>query len=341
MSSASDKAETKTGELLIFDPKNLAVFNEFESQLDDLEVKNNQAVFDYADEQGNKEARSHVHNLRKSKAAIEEARKGAKKQSLDYGRAVDAKGTELKSRLEEMIDVHHGPIIAIEEKEKARIEKIQERLQALRDDAIAHSGKPSAEIREVIEALGEIKPTEKQFSEFLEEAKMIVAYSLSELDWQFKAQKLIEDDAAELDRLRQEKAEKEQKDREEQIRNEERLRGEEKAEAERVEAAEKVEREQKERDEAEQKRIDQAAQDLREANERTEKAAQDERDRVAQATKDAEEVQKKRDENERIRGRVIKKAAEGFKDIGFDDAAAFSAVSAIVEGKIPGVTITF
>lgn len=341
MSKATDEAETKTGELLIFDPKNLAVFNEFESQLDDLEVKNNQAVFDYADEQGNKEARSHVHSLRKSKAAIEELRKSAKKQSLEYGRALDAKGTELKSRLETMIDVHYGPILEIEEKEAARVEDIQRRLQIIREDATIHADKSSAEIGSAIKEAEEQLVTEKLFSEFFEEAKMVKAYALSELDTQFKAQKQKEDEAAELERLRKEDEERKQRENEERIRKE----AQEKAEREAEEKAEverqREQRENEARELAQKERDEKAAKELQEANERTEKAAQEERDRIAQEQADAEEAQKKRTENTRIRNTAINRAVASFVSCGLSEKSAKAAVRAIEEHRIPAIEITF
>ena len=51
----------------------LACYNEFTAALAELKVDNKAMVFDYRDAKGNKEARSHVHKLRKTKTAIDAA----------------------------------------------------------------------------------------------------------------------------------------------------------------------------------------------------------------------------------------------------------------------------
>lgn len=334
MSSAAEKAEEVTGELLLFDPNKLAVFDEFTSQMAELQEYNQKAVFDYSDPKGNKEARSHIHTLRQTKSSVEKARVEAKQVSLNYGRAVDSRAKELKNQFEEMIEVHKAPLDEIERIEAERIEKHVDNLQWLRDAAADTCIIDTAEEIQIKIDQIHARPVDESLEEFFEEGKLLKAYALSEMAPRLEAAQKAEKEAAELQRLRDEDAERNRRENEERIRKDADAEATRRAENKATQERQELEREQQERNEK-------AAQDLREANERTEKAAQDERDRIAREQKEAEEAQQKRDENKRIRTRVINKAAAEFKAVGFSDAQAFTAVSAIVDGKIPSVTITF
>jgi len=57
--------------LEVFKEQNITAYDPFRAQLKELERWNSQAVFDYEDEKGNKEARSHVYKLRKTKSAAD------------------------------------------------------------------------------------------------------------------------------------------------------------------------------------------------------------------------------------------------------------------------------
>ena len=117
-------------EIIPFDATNITVFSEFESQLAELEDSNEKIQFDYYDAKGNKEARSHVAKLRKTKSGIDRARKTAKQAALDYGRALDGKAKEITARVEAMIDVHAKPLREIEQAEEARVRCHEDNIQA-------------------------------------------------------------------------------------------------------------------------------------------------------------------------------------------------------------------
>ena len=95
-------------------------FTDLRSQIAKIKEENKSIVFDYeADE---KEARSHVATLRKSKTAVNNIHKEKKKFFLEEGRKIDAGKNELISEIDEMIDVHAKPLQEIKDRKDADIE---------------------------------------------------------------------------------------------------------------------------------------------------------------------------------------------------------------------------
>jgi len=330
------------GELIPFDATNITVFDPFQAQLDELEKLNSSAVFDYEDKQGNKDARSHVFKIRKTKSAIENARKAAKQASLDYGRAIDAKAKEITAQLEGMILVHQKPIDEIEQREKDRIAAHQEKLEWLRNSATSFTEHDtSAQIKEKIQMVEEFT-VDDSLEEFEQEAATLKAYTLSELNKQFEAKSKAEAEKAELDRLRREEEERQQKAREEQIRQE---------------AEDKAKREAEEKAEQERQAAAQREQDLKDQAERAEREAEEARQREAQAAEDARKkaIQEQQDREAAEKSeREAREADDAHRQkcgqdvfdalveqIGISESDAVDVLNAIVEGKLPRVTLNF
>ena len=98
----------------------LTVFDPIAAQIAEMKEKNANLVFDYADPDGNKNARSHIAVLRRLKKPITETHKLAKAEAKKFCDALDAKKRELIGVVEEMIEVHHQPIWEIEQREMAK-----------------------------------------------------------------------------------------------------------------------------------------------------------------------------------------------------------------------------
>jgi hypothetical protein len=119
------KMETKEVEVVDM-PMELTVFEPIDIKLAEAEEKNANLVFDYEDKKGNKEARSWVAHLRTLKAPVNEMHKTGKAEAMKYCKEWDkAKNKRIES-IERMIEVHHGPIKIIEDREKAKKEEDQE-----------------------------------------------------------------------------------------------------------------------------------------------------------------------------------------------------------------------
>ena len=94
----------------------LTKFDEVRAEIAKYKEVNESIVFDYEDPQGNKDARSHVFKLRKTKSKITEVHRIVKSEALAACQAVDAEKRYLIGEVEGMIDVHATPIKAIEDR---------------------------------------------------------------------------------------------------------------------------------------------------------------------------------------------------------------------------------
>jgi len=107
----------------------LAVFNEVSATLVECKAENEKLVFDYATPIGEKEARSHIANLRKVKTKISNVHKEAKSEALAFGRRLDGKKNELTAEVDGMIAVHKDPLDAIEAEKQVVIDAEKKKLE--------------------------------------------------------------------------------------------------------------------------------------------------------------------------------------------------------------------
>jgi len=104
----------------------LAPFDEVVAEIEKYKALNEKLAFDYEDEKGNKDARSHVYGLRRIKGRIAEIHKVTKADVLKISREIDARKKELTDPVEEMIYFHNKHIKEIEQREeKAQAEMIR------------------------------------------------------------------------------------------------------------------------------------------------------------------------------------------------------------------------
>lgn len=307
----------------------LAPYNDVRANIEQMKAENAELSFDYEDPKGNKAARSHIYNLRKLKADVDRKRKALGADALAYKKKVDAIGKDLIGEVESMIDVHQKPLDEIEQREEARKEALRERLAELQmpEEIIADS----ATCQQIAVRIADIN-TSEGWDEFKAEAQETQQQTLATLKQRFDVLKKQEDDAAELDRLRKEAAEREEKDRiereareaEERLRREEeerkqreeairkaaeekaRREAEEKAEAERKAAEEAAERKRQE-EEAERRRVEAEAEAKRKAE--AEKAMAEARRKEAEAQA-AIEAERKKAEAARAEAERVKREAE-------------------------------
>ena len=319
----------------------IAVYDEFRSQLGELREFNSAAIFDYEDPAGNKEARSHIYKLRQTKSAVDKARKEEKAASLEYGRQVDAQAKEIIGEIEAMILVHQEPLDEIEQREKDRQAKHECRLEKMRELSMVSNEDLTAEqLRQRLAELDTYRIGE-HWEEFEIEAARVKEAGVDFLRDQISKREKYEAEQAELKRLRELQAEQERKDREAQVAKEAEERAiraaEEKATAER-EAAERrelelklaAEKAEKERLEAEHR----AARAEQEAKENAEREARE------QAEREATEAER-REANKRHAKKVNNAAATALAEGGLEPEAAKLAVTLIAQKKIPNVSIAY
>lgn len=193
----------------------VAAFDEFRSQLNELQVGNSKAVFDYRDKKGNQEARSHVAKLRTTKAAIEKKRVAEKEEFLTKGRLVDADAKYLTAVVQSMIEVHETPLKEIENEEKQRIagHELSIRWFNIR---LENTDLDSSELSATIEDVKN-KIVDSSYEEFELRAHHVKESVLRSLEIALTDRLEREAAQAELEKLRAESLAREQKDREERI----------------------------------------------------------------------------------------------------------------------------
>lgn len=334
----------------------IAVYDEFRAQLGQLRKANKDAIFDYEDSKGNKEARSHIYKLRQTKSAVEKTRKEEKSASLEYGRRVDEQAKEIISEIEDMIEVHEKPIREIEQREKDRIERHKSN-QA----EIEEAGRQTAEqwmelpLQAMKDRLAEIEAQpidEAHWDEFALLAAQAKEKAVAAIRDAIAKREKHDAEQAELERHRKEAAEREQKERDARIAREaeERARceAEEQRERERLEAEAKAkaEREAAERRELELKLAAETAERQKaEAEERAANAAREAEERVRReaadrAVKEASEAEA-READKKHRSGVNRAAVAAFVKGGLPEDMAKQAVTLIAQKAIPNVSISY
>ena len=121
-----------TAPSLAVEPKAISI-SQYEALNSDIEIAKQGAVesFDYNDPKGEKAARSYIAGLRKIRSRIESARKEAKSDALEYGRAVDAQAKALEAEILDLIEPHQQALDEIAQREKERVANHEATLQMI------------------------------------------------------------------------------------------------------------------------------------------------------------------------------------------------------------------
>lgn len=356
-------------ELIIDKQFQVAAYQPFYSQLIELEKQNSELAFDYESSKGNKEARSHVYKLRQSKAALEKTRKDEKAESLRIGKAIDSEAKEIEARIEAMIEVHQVKLDEIESRETSRIAAIKSRIETLKTYVQMLETIGSEDLATGISELEQIA-IDDSFQEFSAEAAQAKDARLIHLRVHLEVVKDREAQAIELERLRQEAAERAQKERDEAIAKAAAEQAKREADAlaarkevdakaaiEAAEAKAKAEREAAERRElqlkleaenAERRRVEAEQNAIKQAKEAAERAEREkvaavsaEKARIEAAERAAAEEQAKREANKKHCAAINNAAKQAFIDNGLDEETAKLVIRLIAQGIVPAVSIQY
>jgi hypothetical protein len=316
----------------------VAAYVPFYAELAGLEKDNAAVVFDYESKAGNKEARSHIYKLRKTKAALEAARTAAKEKSRLEGIAIDTEAKEIKARVEAMIDVHQKPLDEIEAREAAAVAALQAKL-----DAIVTFGKEATTTEDLKYAIDSLfaLDIDDSFGDKKATAKQAKAQRLTELGELHKSAYQHEQEQLELAESRRKIADLERAAREKDIAD--------KAAAAATKAAEdraRADKDAADRQVAEAnlkaenaKRAAEEAQRQSEAKQQA--AVEAERARAQAEANAAASASKARSEDEQHRAKFNREALDAMLEAGLDEAVAKRCVSLIVKGLIPHITMTY
>lgn len=312
----------------------ISAYNPFKAVIDTQKEEASTKAFDYATKEGNREARSYVHGLRKIKAEIEATRKKEKAESLEYGKRVDEQAKLLQGQLEELMLPHTKELERLEQLELERKQALIERVAKIRRAADAVDRQwatlPVDAMQGKLDELANDPFHPDSWQEFALEAKSEAALAMGMIRKGLELRAEKDKNDVELAQLREAQAK-----RDEQLADERRLRDKQEqeerdarelanrnAQAKRDEEAARLKAEQDQRDliaaeqqaetqrqldaakaaqelaernaKAAQDRADKAEQDAAEATKRAERAAETERQRLLNEEQDRQDQEKRR-----------------------------------------------
>ena len=172
----------------------LAMFDEVASIIAEYKAENEMLVFDYADPQGEKDARSHIAKLRKVKTKVSEIHKDAKAEALAFGRRLDAKKNEYNGEVEKMIAYHKDPLDKIAAEKQAVIDAEIKKAEEEEAKRLADIEAREAAVREAEEKIAR----EKAEADRKEREKRIADEAAERARVQAEAKAKADADAKEL-----------------------------------------------------------------------------------------------------------------------------------------------
>jgi len=332
-------------------------------------------VPDVTTKKGRDSIASMAHKVAKSKTYLDGCGKELVAELKELPKKIDNERKRMRDLLDAWKDEVRKPLTEWEEAEDARVASLNQRLYAIQKISEIDN-QTAQELQNDIDWLCAL-PMDESWQEFQSHAIIARDKSLAALNDALAKRQAYESEQAELARLRQEAAEREQKEREERIAREaaeaERLKAEQAAQAERerVEAEIRAEREavakreaeaiaeveRKEREslqaaidakrEADRKEMElklaaeTSKREALEAQQRAERAEQEARDRIAaeQAAEAAELA--KREKDKAHKKEINNTAVAAFTANGMTEECAKLAVTLIAKKLIPAVSISY
>lgn len=307
---------------------------------------------------GRKAYASMAYKIARSKTAIDNIGQELVADLKQLPKTIDAERKRWRDTLDGWRDEARGPLNEWEAAEETRIAKHKTGIEVMQRFAEELDDEDASTLSATIAHVEAIE-IGIEWEEFEAEAHRVKAASLATLKAALERRQKYEAEQAELERLRQEAAAREQREREAQIAREaeERARreAEQKAQAEREAAARreqeaKAEAERKEREH--QEAIAKAKRDAELAEQRAkEEYDRKERERIAeQQRQEQERAEQQRREQEEVarrqadkehRGRINRTAMQAFIDGGMPPECAKQAVTMLAKGEIPNATINY
>jgi colicin import membrane protein len=314
-------------------------------------------VPDVSSKKGRDAIASIAYKVAKGKTALDNIGKDLVAELKDVPKKIDAERKRMRDLLDQWKDEVRAPLTAWEEAEEARQGRHRTGIELIQQAAATHDFSAST-LRMTLAGI-ESMTINGSWEEFEAEAHRAKAQTLDAIKTAITAREKMEAEQAELLRLREESAAREQKDREERIAREAseqaqrvadakanaereataRREADVAAAAERRELelklqAERAEREKSEAQQREAKAIADAEQKAAEA------VAAEKRRVAAQAESEAKEAERR--ERDKAHKTAINRAAlDAFVAGGMTEECAKQAVTLIAKKSIPAVSITY
>lgn len=213
---------TETTDLILPESTTLATLLSSKGGIDPIidkiaeRVRSEAAGIDVSSKSGRDRLKSLAHNVSRSKTEIERQADILKEDAQKLIKSVNAEVNTARTKCDALRDEIKAPALAWESAEQERINKIKQAMQVFNQKSVHES---SADIKYLIDKIFEIE-IDSSWQEFKLEAKSAKDKCLLQLREKLasaiareEAQALAERQAAELEQLRREKAEREEQDR--------------------------------------------------------------------------------------------------------------------------------
>lgn len=327
---------------------------EIDPILDKIEKEVRSYHADVTTPAGRKEIASTAHKIATSKTTLDEMGKSLTDEARIKVDKINAERRAIRNRLDALKAEVRAPLTEFEDREKNRVSEHELGLAALTAAGTMFGDETSEQLQTKAAEIEKLY-TSRDWQEYQKPAATIYDGSKEIIEKAITTRLKHDAEQAELARLRQEAEERAAKERDERIAKEAAAEAKAKAEKKAKEEREVAEaKAREERDAAEARRVADeeriaAAENARKDAEKEAKRAADEatkreRERVAAEAKAQAEETARREADKKHRAKVNNAAVAGIKKYGagnVDEAVAKNIVAAIVQGKIPNVTISY
>lgn len=350
-------------DLIVLPPKEsaLVVFSApsgLEPYLEKIRAEVSAFVPDVSTRKGRDAIKSLAHKITRSKTALDSVGKELVAELKDVPKKIDAERKRVRDALDALRDEARRPLDEWEAKEAAREQAHMDGIVRMQ---VMAAGLDAADSSALAERIAEVEQVAigPQWEEFEAEAARTKDATLAALRPALEKRRQYEAEQAELARLREEQAAREQQEREQRIAREAAERAQReaeqraqderdatakreadaKAEAERRELELKLQAERAEREKLEaQQRAEQAERD---AEERARQAAEQERQRIADEQRREAEAARQREADTKHRASINRAALAAFIAHGFTEDQARKAITLIAKQQIPHISISY
>ncbi|MGL6407543.1 hypothetical protein ACSZM7_16315 [Aeromonas veronii] len=363
------KTDTAQTQLVVIEPTTaVALFTEGQGiaeLLADIRQKATSLVPDITTTKGRKEIASVAYAVAKTKTYLEGFGKELTDKYKEIPKRIDANRKVLRDTLDALKEEVRAPLTQYEAAEEARVAALKERMTAFADAKQATAELPSTELEHYLQQIEAIA-IDDSWEEMTAQAGVAKDAAVLHLRAVIEKAKEREAQAAELERLRQAQAAREQEDRERRIAEQAAA-----AEAQRQEQArldaERREREAKEREQqairdaeaaelarqeaearriaeaeqAEQRRLQAEENARRQAEEAAARAAEQERQRIAQEQARQQEEEQRRAADVEHRRTINNAILMDLMGLGIDEDKAVNLIKQIAGNKIEHLSINY
>ncbi|UWH29731.1 hypothetical protein KW556_08680 [Aeromonas veronii] len=363
------KTDTAQTQLVVIEPTTaVALFTEGQGVtelLADIRQKASSLVPDVTTAKGRKEIASIAYAVAKTKSHLDGVGKELTAKYKEIPARIDANRKLIRDTLDALKEEVRAPLTQYEAAEEARVAALKERMTAFADAKQATAELPSTELEHYLQQIEAIA-IDDSWEEMTAQAGVAKDAAVLHLRTVIERAKEREAQAAELARLRQEAAAREQADLERRIAEEAAA-----AEARRQEQtrldAERREREAKEREEqarrdaeaaelarqqaehrriaeaelAEQRRLEAAEQARIDAEQAAKVAAEQERQRIAQEQARQREEEQRRAADVEHRRTINNAILMDLMGLGIDEDKAINLIKQIASNKIEHLSINY